>query len=1160
MKKTLVSAMMLFASLLNVQLANAQDVIDPSTLNNKIMAGYQGWFGAPGDGSGYSWIHWARSGATPDQDNITFDMWPDLREYEEDELFATNFVYSDLSNAGLFSSFTYKTVERHVKWMKDYGIDGVFVQRFISSALSRTAQRDTVLQNVRRASEIHGRVFANMYDMSGARPATFAEDCINDWKHLVDDLKITDSPNYLHHNGLPVLSLWGVNAGGSKDVITSAMWAELLQWFTVDAPEKYRVTLKAGVNNGWRSDSPNWQAVYDKFEFISPWAVGRYDDNAGADRYRDRYFQTDLNETASRGMEYIPVVFPGFSWANLYPGKTLNQIPRRGGDFFWRQMYNAIDAGCNMVYIAMFDEVDEGTAIFKIAENSSQIPTTGRFVTLDMDGVELPSDWYLRLAGEGTRMLRGEIPLTSTIPIVPFPDDAAFVSQDASTILTPGATQSVSVTMKNAGTTSWSTSDNYVLAYSIAPGNDLWGTSVVALEASESIAPGESKTFTFDITAPATEGVYKFQWSLQRDSLGLFGEESDMRLINVTSTGNLLDDCDALTSWNTAGSLSLNVNDQKQGTGCIEFSGGINDSVEFQKVFADPYDSGISDYDAVVQFWYYCSDAALMGSEIQVQLGSGGSLNADVYQWKLTGLSTGWNLVTLKVREAELLGMPALNAINWFSLTNTKSGETVTRIDEIQVFDMNAGAQKFELLVNNGDGDGSYVENEIVPISADEAPPAQQFIGWVVESGTPLIEDIYAENTTIRMSGSEVVITARYKVLGIYLDDCDLPKDWGSSGSFSLNTTDQKEGLGCLEFSGDQTDEYKKVFSTPYNSGASVESGKLQFWYYVSDVSQLEPSNQVEIGSAGRPDQSEFNWNIGELTNGWNFISLELSAAGITDGAPDLSAINWFRLYHFKSGPVITRIDAIEIVDPNAGERHPLTVYNGTGDGNYYEGIEIQIAADQAPEGMMFNTWEITSGSPEILDINSPTTVLTMPATAVIVKASFAELKTFSLTVNGGSGSGSYAPGESIMIFANAAPEGHVFEQWTVESGSPTIESTSSALTFLTMPAEDVVISAIYRDPTVFVGGLDAMDQLVAIYPNPAKTEVYIDLRVDQSTEANVSLYDLRGREAAEGLKKVNLHAGDHRLTVNVSEFEAGMYLLKIHLDNRIYTRILAIQ
>ena len=78
-----------------------------------------------------------------------------------------------------------------------------------------------------------------------------------------------------------------------------------------------------------------------------------------------------------------------------------------------------MDAGYAMIYVAMYDEVDEKTAIFKVAENDSQTPVAGNFVTLDEDGHILPSDWYLRLTGEASRILRGEIALTATIPIRP---------------------------------------------------------------------------------------------------------------------------------------------------------------------------------------------------------------------------------------------------------------------------------------------------------------------------------------------------------------------------------------------------------------------------------------------------------------------------------------------------------------------------------------------------------------------------------------------------------------------------------------------------------------------------------------------------------------------------------------------------------------------
>ena len=72
-----------------------------------------------------------------------------------------------------------------------------------------------------------------------------------------------------------------------------------------------------------------------------------------------------------------------------------------------------------MVYGAMFDEVDEGTAMYKLAPTAAQLPAQGTFVPLNIDGYNLGSDWYLRLANQAGRMLRGEIPVTSSIPITP---------------------------------------------------------------------------------------------------------------------------------------------------------------------------------------------------------------------------------------------------------------------------------------------------------------------------------------------------------------------------------------------------------------------------------------------------------------------------------------------------------------------------------------------------------------------------------------------------------------------------------------------------------------------------------------------------------------------------------------------------------------------
>ena len=89
----------------------------------------------------------------------------------------------------------------------------------------------------------------------------------------------------------------------------------------------------------------------------------------------------------------------------------IGSIPRQGGRFYWQQLSTAIRSGAKMIYVAMFDEVDEGTAIFKCTDNP---PVANPAKFIDMDG--MPSDHYLWLTGEAAKMLRGEKPLTDKMP------------------------------------------------------------------------------------------------------------------------------------------------------------------------------------------------------------------------------------------------------------------------------------------------------------------------------------------------------------------------------------------------------------------------------------------------------------------------------------------------------------------------------------------------------------------------------------------------------------------------------------------------------------------------------------------------------------------------------------------------------------------------
>ena len=197
---------------------------------------------------------------------------------------------------------------------------------------------------------------------------------------MVDTLRITESPRYLHHNGRPLVAIWGF--GFVDRPATPAAASELIELFKNHSDPRYRVTLFGGVPARWRTltrDSkaePEWARVYRSFDVISPWTVGRFRDDEGVERFYREQVAPDLIETRQAGLEYVPVTFPGFSWRNMNPDARFNQIPRRGGRFFWRQVEQALASGATTLYRAMFDEVDEGTAMFKIREHGAR--RTGR--------------------------------------------------------------------------------------------------------------------------------------------------------------------------------------------------------------------------------------------------------------------------------------------------------------------------------------------------------------------------------------------------------------------------------------------------------------------------------------------------------------------------------------------------------------------------------------------------------------------------------------------------------------------------------------------------------------------------------------------------------------------------------------------------------------
>ncbi len=477
--------------------------VDATTLHKKVLCGYQGWFRCPGDG-GSQWIHWSRSSSTIASNTLTFEMWPDMSEYSH-AYPAPGFTYPDGSQAYLFSSQDQQTVDRHFDWMLNYGIDGVFVQRFVVGV---SGHPTNVLDDARKAANRTGRAFALTYDMSGQDTNTLYSQMTGDWIWLVDNLHVTQDPRYLHHNGKPVLMVWGF----FSDRFSASLANQIIDFFKTNVT--YGVTLVGGGEWWWRTDTAQgWSNVFRRFDVYSPWNVGNVSID-GTNKYASTaYWSDDLPAATSAGMLYLPVIYPGFSWDNLQqkpPGTSL--IPRLGGEFFWKQFYAAANLGLDMAYVAMFDEVDEGTAIFKV---SNTPPTQAYFVTYD----GLPADWYMRLAAEGSKVLSGERPNTPTIPILPRPPLA--VSLSATPTNAAGPPLTVQFTAQATGGTPApvpfdTTEDHLGTVTAAGENNGLNGNWEVATNAFDDTV---AKWLDFANANPATRASwiqYRYPGGLQR--------------------------------------------------------------------------------------------------------------------------------------------------------------------------------------------------------------------------------------------------------------------------------------------------------------------------------------------------------------------------------------------------------------------------------------------------------------------------------------------------------------------------------------------------------------------------------------------------------------------------------------------------------------------
>ncbi|KAI1211129.1 uncharacterized protein F4807DRAFT_419130 [Annulohypoxylon truncatum] len=281
--------------------------------------------------------------------------------------------------------------------MADNGISGAFMQRFYGYINEANGGWVNILNYTKTAAEKYGRGFVIEYDLNGAATAS-----TNVTSTFLADLAalnyIISSPAYMHHNGKPVLEIWGFG------IVTEVTVDDGIAIVTALKNAGWYVIL--GVQQAWHAELAanqpgGYGPVYQLADMLQPWTVGAYDINSYDSFHDGRQAVEDADALRDLGIESSIVVWPGGSSSNANPSETFDHFPRWNGTFYQKQLDGAVNLKPNFIFGAMFDEVNEGTAILPLLRNN-ELPTNQRFLGIDDD---MEPDAYVKMAGEAVPKL-----------------------------------------------------------------------------------------------------------------------------------------------------------------------------------------------------------------------------------------------------------------------------------------------------------------------------------------------------------------------------------------------------------------------------------------------------------------------------------------------------------------------------------------------------------------------------------------------------------------------------------------------------------------------------------------------------------------------------------------------------------------------------------
>lgn len=327
-------------------------------------------------------------------------------------------------------------------------------------------------------------------------------------------------------------------------------------------------------------------------------------------------------------------------------------------------------------------------------------------------------------------------------------------------------------------------------------------------------------------------------------------------------------------------------------------------------------------------------------------------------------------------------------------------------------------------------------------------------ISWSIGKRNPIVSDFnFYEPSNLTYDGNAKTATV------------SLIAHYGDETGFAITVKYKKGGVIVSDVK--DAGEYEVYIDTTAtaNFNAATDIHDVSWKFTIAKAEQSAPAASLFTTVAPTSETS----TDGKITG----ITAEMEYRKVGDSAwtsgtgSDVTGLSSGKYQiRFKETDNYNAGAFVEVQVPESGvSSYNLTVIGGTGEGVFIQGASVTITANEPTIGKKFSGWTIEGISG--LDTTKTSLTFNMPANAVTATANYEDIE-YTITVNGGTGGGTYKQGDEVTVTAEDK-EGKEFVGWKDESGK--IVSTKKEYTFEVK--DEMVLTAVYQDKAPGGGTID---------------------------------------------------------------------------------------